>query len=424
MAKPFKSAIFGNGLSGQSVAKLVQSLGGESTIFDDDLDCDPNLSNLDEFDSYIFSPGFAADHRWRVAAAELDGAVFGELGFAASHWGGALIGVTGTNGKTTVTSLLASALVADEQAACVAGNIGIPLSDRVFEFRNEDNTAVTAVCEISSFQAELPAGLRLDGLLWTNFAEDHLDRYVNMADYFESKVRLIDCLKPGAPCIIGSSVASQLDSVRLARCHVVADVQVAEIELHQNSIFAHSPQSENLALIDSFCKVWPIARDNLSMAVNQFSQAPHRLSLICEVGHVRFWDDSKATNFHATLAAVSSFREPVIWIGGGLAKGGDLAGFAREISLHIESAVLYGDVAQEMGDFLKVEGNMPQIYEHFGDAIDAAWKLAFQHNSTFGQVSVVLSPGFASFDQFSGYAERGKTFMKSVLSLKESDGGK
>jgi UDP-N-acetylmuramoylalanine--D-glutamate ligase len=169
-------AIFGAGVSGLAARRLALSLGLEVCLFDEGGKGDRTQFSLDsvrDFCAFIFSPGFANAHPWRVLAAGSGCPCYSELGFAARHWRGKLIGITGTNGKTTITSLLCDGLHAAGRVAVAAGNIGTPLSD--FVLRNVNGTQTYAVCEISSFQAELPRGLHLDGLIWSNFAEDHLE---------------------------------------------------------------------------------------------------------------------------------------------------------------------------------------------------------------------------------------------------------
>ena len=174
-------AVFGLGVSGRAALKLVEALGAQGLCFDAQ-GADFSTADCERCDAFIFSPGFAARHPWRLLCEQSGKPCFSELGFAAQFWPGKLLAVTGTNGKTTVTKLLCEALNQVGHPAVTAGNIGTPLSTRVL-----DADAGWAVCEISSFQAELPEGLALDGLLWTNFAEDHLDRYADMEEYLRQK---------------------------------------------------------------------------------------------------------------------------------------------------------------------------------------------------------------------------------------------
>ncbi|HBR93008.1 MAG TPA: UDP-N-acetylmuramoylalanine--D-glutamate ligase, partial [Opitutae bacterium] len=143
---------------------------------------------------------------------------------------------------------------------------------------------------------------------------------------------------------------------------------------------------------------------------------PHRLARVADSEGVCYWDDSKATNFHATLAALESVGPPVVWIGGGRAKGGDIEAFAREVSDYVNAAVLYGEVAPRLAAALEGLLDSVQVFSCFADAVYAAAELA----KSMTDANVLLSPGFSSFDQFGSYAERGKSFTDLVLSLKNT----
>jgi UDP-N-acetylmuramoylalanine--D-glutamate ligase len=410
-------AIFGAGESGQAVRRLTYALGDVSVLFDEGGQGDaPTFSQneLAHFDSFVFSPGFAADHPWRRMVQEAGRPCFSELSYAALHWKGKLVGITGTNGKTTLTKLLAAALGVTGESSVAAGNIGYPLADAVLSSANEENA--TAVVEISSFQAELSQKLQLDGLLWSNFAEDHLDRYATMDAYFEAKAQLLDCLKADAPCVVGSSVVPWL-KLRRGACptYQLAERATELLEqLYPQSTFCHLPNSENFSLIAAWWALSERPEKALIDAANHFSPAPHRLAQIAEFGGVCYWDDSKATNFHAALAAIESVSSPIVWIGGGRAKGGDLEAFAQSVAAEVEVAVLYGEVGEALAAVLQGLPVRILRHERFAAAVEAAAEVAGQMRSA----NVLLSPGFASFDQFESYHERGKFFSDLVLSLK------
>jgi UDP-N-acetylmuramoylalanine--D-glutamate ligase len=432
-------AVFGAGLSGQAARRLAVGLGLEVCLFDEGGQGDASVFNretLGGFDAFIFSPGFAMAHPWRVLAEGSGRPCYSELGFAALHWRGKLLGVTGTNGKTTITSLLCNALEAAGQSAVEAGNIGTALSDCVLGDANHEEA--TAVCEISSFQAELPLGLQLDGLIWSNFAEDHLDRYGSMAEYFAAKAQLLTCLRADAPSVLGTDVLAFDPQVAEARDSLVVDGRcgrgtqghnnkprpyVTEIQnpvlvvaLAPESPFRISPQSTNLALVAALWQALELPAEALIESANAFQLAAHRLSPVATWGGVTFWDDSKATNFHAALAAINALDGPIFWIGGGSGKGGDLDAFARLVGPKIDAAFLYGEVAESLAASLSSVHSKVEIRADFVAAVEAATRAALADSPSV----VLLSPGFASFDQFSGYAARGKTFISTVFSLKDA----
>lgn len=409
-------AIFGAGISGRAARRLAESKGHAVAVFDEreagDA-CSFSRSDVEKFDTFIFSPGFAAEHPWRIATQDSGKPVFSELGYGARHWPGKIIGVTGTNGKTTVTELLTAAFCGAGFSVFAAGNIGRPLCD--LACGPEAAAESYAVCEISSFQAELPAGLQLDGLLWTNFAEDHLDRYPSMDAYFAAKANLLQCLKPGVPAEFGREVRLRL--AEIGQLDDAGERPPPDLgKLDADSVFRSPPQSENFSLVAAFWESLGLPDAALIEAANCFQLAPHRLAAVGRWGGVTFWDDSKATNFHAALAALSAMETPVFWIGGGAGKGGDLAAFARALAPRIEAAHLYGASAETLAAALRPHHPRVEICPRFGDAVEGATRAALEASPA----TVLLSPGFASFDQFSSYAERGKSFIYKVLSLKNA----
>jgi UDP-N-acetylmuramoylalanine--D-glutamate ligase len=410
-------AIFGAGLSGQAARRLAQVRGCDVVLFDEAGRGDSEVfdeADVKGFDRFVFSPGFAADHPWRTLAERAGGCCQSEIAFAASCWKGKLIGVTGTNGKTSLTELLANAFREAGFDSVAAGNIGFPLSDAVL-LNEVNHDAACAVCEVSSFQAELAEGLELDGLIWTNFAEDHLDRYRTMRAYFDAKAQLLKCLKPGAPAVLGPGLVPWFETFGLPfddRCVVSADPAVLE-HVSGQSVFQTPPQSENYLLAKRFWERVGVPEDPLIRAANSFALSPHRLSMIAEKGGVRFWDDSKATNFHATLAALDAIDGPVVWIGGGQAKGGDMEAFARAVATRVEAAVVYGEVGPRLAAALTAVHPRVELRALFEQAVVKAAEFA----RGTGNASVLMSPGFASFDQFESYAARGKSFESIVLSL-------
>ncbi len=415
MPKPL--AIFGAGLSAQAAHRLAKSQGQEVVLFDEGGQGDRDIftkEDLSNFDGFVFSPGFAEEHPWRKLADSSGLPCMSELAFAAMSWKGKIIGITGTNGKTTLTDLLNKALDQAGEEVVAAGNIGYPFSDAVLSDSNKEDAY--AVLEISSFQAELADGMELDALLWTNFAEDHLDRYHSMARYFKAKARLFDCLKPHAICVVGPQVAHWMASLRkeFDACTIAYEDAALAMKLDAESVFHRSPYFENLSVAAEFWSMWGENSEYLVSAANSFSLAPHRLNVVAERGAVRFWNDSKATNFHATLAALESVERPIVWIGGGRVKGGDVESFAKKVSGRIEAAVLYGEVAERLASALGDSVKKIQVQEEFESAVRAAADIS----ESIPNSNVILSPGFSSFDQFNSYNERGKIFTDTVLSLK------
>lgn len=410
-------AIFGAGVSGQSARKLALGLGSEVCVFDESGKGDSSEfdeKRLSQFDTFIFSPGFAASHPWRVLVESSDCPYYSEFGFAALYWRGHLLGVTGTNGKSTITALLQSAMVSAGFDAVQAGNNGIPLSDYIFSDKNHSDAY--AVCEISSFQAEMPQGLQFEGVIWSNFAEDHLDRYASMHDYFSAKRKLLSCLCPDAPVCLGADVpAFDASITELPNTFIVNKDSALINALSPSSTFFNEPQSINFVLTATLWRALKLPLDVLVDTANKFQLAAHRLSLIDTWGGVTFWDDSKATNFHAALAAIDVMKRPIYWICGGSYKGGDIEAFVNAVAGKIEMAFLYGKMADRLSTYYQQTQSKFEVHVDFSDAVKGATNAALANSPSV----VLLSPGFASFDQFSGYAARGNAFVSTIANLKD-----
>ena len=410
LARPV--AVFGAGVSGRGVLELLAKIGGVGQVYDEHGAASENAFTPEHASRHglvVFSPGFVPHHPWLETARAADCLCLGELDFASLFWRGQLLAVTGTNGKTTLTEFLTHALILAGRPAHQAGNVGYSLSRFVVE---QIGRAEIAVCEVSSFQAETLEHLRPTATLWTNFAEDHLERHPGMDAYFAAKARLVERTDPGA-VFAGSSVqAHAARSGRALPTSAGVDTldQPADPRL-AGTVFAGYPQRENFLLAAAWWKRAGFPEETLYAAAGSFQLGEHRLGKVRERQGVTFWNDSKATNFHAVEAALSTFAAAVLWIGGGKAKGGDLAGFVRRIAPRIRHAFLIGETAPVLAGFCR-DLRVPATA---CASLEAAVRLAVAQ-ATAGD-HVLLSPGFASFDMFRGYDDRGRQFVNLVEKL-------
>jgi UDP-N-acetylmuramoylalanine--D-glutamate ligase len=215
--------------------------------------------------------------------------------------------------------------------------------------RNGGGPDEDAICEVSSFQAETLEEFRADATLWTNFAEDHLERHPGLAAYFAAKWRLAEHTVAGK-VFAGSSVVRFAREAGRASPRLVAvatEGRPADPRL-AGTIFAQYPQRENFLLAAAWWRADGRAEDDLIAAARTFAPGRHRLDRVALLDGVSFWNDSKATNFHAVEAALGGFSAPVILIAGGRAKGGDIAGFASRIAPRVKHAVLIGETRAEL----------------------------------------------------------------------------
>ncbi len=404
-------AVFGAGVSGQGVFALLAALGAHGVLYDEKAEeawkkFGPNEATLHGL--VVFSPGFAPEHAWLAAARSAGCTCLGELDFASLFWRGKLVAITGTNGKTTLTEFLVHALNTIGHPAFATGNVGYPFSRLVIEQPAE----AVAICEVSSFQAETLLYLKPTATLWTNFAEDHLERHPGMAAYFAAKWRLVERTPVGAS-YFGSSVqhfARQFGHDLASTAKISSEGQAVDARLH-GSVFGAYPHYENFLLAAAWWRQAGYPDDALFKAARSFQLGQHRFARVGEKSGVTFWNDSKATNFHAVEAALATFPQPVLWIGGGKAKGGDLGGFVQRIARKVRHAFLIGETKQILAQHCQTWGVPAIICATLEEAVRSALVQAVPGDQ------LVLSPGFASFDMFRGYDDRGRQFEAIVESL-------
>ncbi len=404
-------AVFGAGVSGQGVLALLAALGVRGVLYDEKADDAGKIFALAETALHglvVFSPGFPPEHRWLAAARVAGCTCLGELDFASLFWRGELVAITGTNGKTTLTEFLVHALNSVSRHAHVTGNVGYSFCRFVVEQAPE----TVAVCEVSSFQAETLRYLKPTATLWTNFAEDHLERHRGMEAYFAAKWQLIE-QTPASARFCGTSVQSYAQKTgRTLPCSstISSEGQALDPRL-DGSVFAAYPQYENFLLALAWWRQAGLPETALFSAALSFRLGQHRFTRVGEKRGVTFWNDSKATNFHAVEAALGHFNQPVLWIGGGKAKGGDLGAFVQRISRKVRQAFLIGETKQILATHCHTCGVPAIICATLEEAVHTAMTLAVPGDQ------LVLSPGFASFDMFCGYDDRGRQFEAIVESL-------
>jgi UDP-N-acetylmuramoylalanine--D-glutamate ligase len=406
-------AIFGGGVSGQGARELLAKIGARPEIFDEK----SGVGSGHAFDNaeagrhqlVVFSPGFAPEHPWLQAAQAGGCTCLGELDLASLFWRGRILAITGTNGKTTLTEFLTHALTASGESACAVGNVGVPFSHLPGQALPVNTIAV---CEVSSFQAETLEYFHADATLWTNFAEDHLERHPGLEAYFASKWNLLAHTREGA-VFAGSSVQhfARKFGRWLPPAACVPSEDASPDPRLEGTIFALYPQRENFLLALAWWHHTGRPESVLYAAARSFRLGRHRLALVGELRSVSFWNDSKATNFHAVEAALAGFAAPVHLILGGKAKGGDMGAFIHRITPKTQHAWLIGETREALAAFCTTEQIPHTVCGSLEEAVRGAAAAARPGDH------VVLSPAFASFDMFRSYADRGDQFEKLVSNL-------
>ncbi len=366
------------------------------------------------------SPGVRDTHPAVRAALEAGVAVRSEVDLAAQRCRVPIVGVTGTNGKTTVTTLIASMLGASGVKATAAGNIGRPLIDAV-----DDDVAVL-VAELSSFQLRFAPTLAPRVAVLLNLADDHLDWHGSRQAYGDAKAnvfrhqqatdllvvnvddpRVVDLTNGATARRTCFTLAERPGSFHVAGGMLVgADgsvlVPLADVPAHAPHDLANALAAAAAAL-DVGATVAGVAG-----ALRSFARLHHRVELIGQANGVQYYDDSKATNPHATLTAVAGF-ESVVLVAGGRNKGLDL-GVLRVLAPRMRAVVAIGEAAPEVADAF--EPDVPVVRaSSMRDAVSHAARLSRPGDA------VLLSPACASFDWYTSYAERGDDFAREVAAL-------
>jgi UDP-N-acetylmuramoylalanine--D-glutamate ligase len=450
-----KAAVVGLGKSGTAALRYLHGLGLDVRVSEyrsrDELQADElkllqrcgaefecgghSFGFLQDADLVLLSPGVPPDLEVFEQLRARSVPVVGELALAAGKIRVPVIAVTGSNGKTTVTSLITHLLEKAGKKVFMGGNIGTP----VLEYLLDPKGVEVVVLELSSFQLQLQGEFRADIALLLNLTEDHLDRHGGMDGYVAAKrsifanqrkkdtavIGLDDPLVRAGrdeitaqvlsfghdpECnarIIGQKIVSAPDSASGGN-EVVFDLEGSALGSPVNLLNAAAA----LAAVRS-CGIDP---QEIRQGPASFVPPEHRMTPVAEIGRVAYVNDSKATNVGATSAALSGFAKDVVLIAGGRDKDSDFAQLRRVVAEHVVHLVLIGEAAEDMTAALAAvvpisrAGSMREAVEQATDAARPG-------------DTVLLSPACASFDMFENYGHRGRIFTECVLDLKRRTEG-
>jgi UDP-N-acetylmuramoylalanine--D-glutamate ligase len=389
----------------------------------------------DTADLVVVSPGVPADIPLLARARERELPVWGEVELAYRFCRGRIVGVTGSNGKSTVTTMIGRILRGAGIGGGTGGNLDRPLADLLAH----DGPEAWHAVELSSFQLDTVETLSADVAVVLNLSPDHLDRHGSLEAYAQAKTRLLELQDERASAAINADdpASERFVSAVRSRLHLFSTrrepeagafvragrlmlrtrrgeeelLEVAELPL---------PGEHNLsnALAAALaCRLAGCTADEIASGLLEFRALPHRLELVAEIGSVRFFDDSKATNPAAAACALETFpRGSVHLILGGRDKGADWSALIDLIRARARRVLLVGEATpmleRVIADVVPVV-TCGTVQRAVTEAFEAAQA---------GEV-VLLAPGCASFDQYSGFAERGEDFRRAVRSLGASEEG-
>ncbi|MBB5351950.1 UDP-N-acetylmuramoylalanine--D-glutamate ligase [Haloferula luteola] len=422
--------ILGAGRSGRAAAELALREGAQVHVFDAK---DPvgfpesvsvhggvNPGAAEPCDVLVVSPGIDTYGPLVAAFSEKAGEVIGEIELACRYYSGRIIAITGTNGKTTTTELVERLLKGAGYSAVACGNYGVPVCEVVMLDPQPDVLAL----EASSFQLETIVDFRPDVAVWLNFAPDHMDRYPDVESYRRAKWRIFENLT--ADQYIVSRHGENLPASPAATIQFSTECEDADwwsegehlfldgeevFNLRSGSHLRGLHNAENAMAALAACEALSIPREKLLPAFDGYAPPRHRCELVRTLDGVEWLNDSKATNLHALESALRSQTRPIVLMAGGKEKGLDYSPVLGLLQKHAVAAVTFGQIGPALGALFR-QVVPSEICDTLSEAILTAQRMA-----THGQI-VLLSPGTSSFDQFSGYEERGDVFCKLVNDLR------
>ncbi|MBR1821871.1 MAG: UDP-N-acetylmuramoyl-L-alanine--D-glutamate ligase [Clostridia bacterium] len=447
-----KAMVFGMARSGIAAAKLLLSRGAEVYICDarTEADFDGALDDLkaagahlllgeqhpeallDGMDALIVSPGIPVEHPAVVRAKALGIEVMGEIEYAYREATGLLLAITGTNGKTTTTTLLGEIFKNAGRRTFVVGNIGTPYSGAVAGMKPGDVT----VCEISSFMMETSSKFHPAISAVLNISEDHLNRHGTMERYIALKERIFENSAEDDYVILNWDDPATRDMANRARCRVSWFSSRNEVPfgafVRDGMIVYGTPQDskpvcpakevyipgehnlKNALAATAMAMAAGIPAPVIRHTLKTFMGVEHRIEFVRELDGVRFINDSKGTNVDSTIQAVRAMDRPTVLILGGYDKHTDFTPLCEEIvKCPISRIVLIGATAKQLEETLENVGY--HAWTHAGYDFKKAIELAFAQANAGG--NVLLSPSCASFDMFKDYEARGRIFKDIVNAL-------
>ena len=380
-----RALILGFGVSGLAAARLLRAQGWDLVAVDRNPQkrsgiCtvvpESPMPSLEGIDLLVVSPGIPAGHPIVERAAALGIERVGEIDLAFRSLRNRVIGVTGSNGKTTAVSLIAHAL-----GARALGNIGAPLS----EYALAPDERELLVVELSSFQLESLQQRCLDLALILNITPNHLDHHASFEEYAAAKLHIAECLKQGGICLVSQ--------------------ELKELFRLEWPVFGNNYQTVEAA--HEVCRYFDLSEARWEAALASFRKPPHRMEFVAERGGISFYNDSKATSVDAVLYAIRSMEGPLILLAGGKHKGSSYGPWVEPFLGKVKRVVAFGPAGVLIEEELR--GKVPcERFVRLEEAFAAAVKWACKGDR------ILLSPGGASFDQFQNYEERGEKYREIV----------
>ena len=449
MIKSKNITILGTGISGLGSAKLANKLGLNVFVSDNNIIGEKIKKYLNEnkigfeenghdirrllsADQVIISPGISfVDLKKRYPEIKKEKFI-SEIEFASRFTNAYLIAVTGSNGKTTTASLIYHILKSSGFNVGLAGNIGVSFAESVCNFSYD-----FYVLEVSSFQLDHISKFRPNISIITNISSDHLDRYdYKFEKYVKSKYRIVknqkneDYFIYNRNCIVTKRILKTIkinskkisfslsksqdyhSQIYLDKNHINSLLNKKKFMLSTNKIpikCKHNLQNSMAAI--SVAQILKISNEKIKESFKTFKSIPHRLEHFLTIQKVKYINDSKATNVNSVFYALDSFKEPIIWIAGGVDKGNQYDDLIPLVKNKVKAIICLGQDNNKLIDVFSSHTDLIVSTDNIADVVSSAYKI-----SKPGDV-VLLSPACASFDLFKNFEDRGNKFKEEVRKL-------
>ena len=441
-------SVIGLGLSGTEAAKLANHLGAIVFVSDSNMDekvCAHSMELMHTYhiasetgihsdkiydaDLWIMSPGIPKNSEIVLKAAQKRIPIVGEIEFASWFSNDPIIAITGSNGKTTTSHMLYKMCQSKEMKGIMAGNMGIPFSERVLNNIKNPRENILYLLEISSFQLEFIKHFSPDILVYTNISPDHLDRHGSMEEYINMKLNALKNMNHKGQIVYNKDDAILEEVLSPFPCKKQPfSIKSKDVLYSIDNKNIIGPSDDKLLKIDelgipgehnlqnflaaSTCShLMGISQNQIVKSMKEFKGVEHRLEYVRTINEVDFINDSKATNIDSVIVAIDTYKQPIILILGGLNKGANFRLLLPHIkSSHVRDIVSYGDAGGQINTALGDAVRSVQVTD-LSSAVKKAQLMAAP-----GDI-VLLSPGCASYDEFSNFEERGNHFKSIIKNL-------
>jgi UDP-N-acetylmuramoylalanine--D-glutamate ligase len=400
--------------SGRAAFEFLRARGADVTPADLKPHLIPGFRHQSEdlfaefWDMIVLSPGVPTDLTGLVRARSRGIDVIGEVELAAPYLRGPVIGITGTNGKTTTTSLVGHILQTAGVPVQVGGNIGTP----VISMTEVSRHGQWNVLELSSFQLETIKTFRASVAICLNVTQNHLDRHHTFDNYAAAKGNLFRTQQPGDYAVLNldDEICRSYASLSAGTPVWFSGADIADLMPPEDVPIPGRHNAENVMAAAAAARIAGVPEEKIIEAVGTFKAVEHRLEFVAEINGVRFYNDSKATSVDATSKAIDSFPGKLWVILGGKDKGSDYTTLRPLLHDKARAALLIGAAAEKIDS--QVHGATPVVQTGTLDrAVEYAWEHAAPGDT------VLLAPACASFDQFQSYEHRGRVFKELVHGL-------